>query len=146
MVWHHQAKYSIWIGTACALSLSVPCCFLQSLFLLVMYYQKSPPEESFFFSFRVGTPLISKVEIITWSCSFCFFLYNFSSYPSIKKTKIQITTLLMENSTPPSPHSRKILSLSLLWVQMLLSSVSGGVALYNSAICSFLCMTCSPMG
>lgn len=100
----------------------------------------------FFFSFRVGTPLISKVEIITWSCSFCFFLYNFSSYPSIKKTKIQITTLLMENSTPPSPHSRKILSLSLLWVQMLLSSVSGGVALYNSAICSFLCMTCSPMG
>lgn len=86
----HKAFFYLW-------------CTTKSLLLKTVFFP-SP-------QLRVGTPLILKVEIITWSCSFCFFLYNFSSYPSIKKTKIQITTLLMESSTPPSPHSRKILSL-----------------------------------
>lgn len=87
---HHQAKYSIWIGTVCALWVFLCLASFYKAFFYLWCTTKSLLLKTWrFFSFRVGIRLISKLEIITWSCSLCFFLYNFSSYSSTKKQRFR---------------------------------------------------------
>lgn len=145
MVWHHQAKYSIWIGTACALWVFLALLLFTKPFSTCDVPLKVSSWRQFF-SFRVGTLLILKVEIITWSCSVCFFFFVISAHAQAPKNQ-DTDHYSAERELNPTFSTSWINPFSprLLWVQMLLPSVSGAVPIYDAASCPFLCVTRSLM-
>lgn len=71
-----QVQHLNW-HRVCSVSPFVPCIFLQSIFYLWCTTKILIPK-TFFFSFRVGTLSILKVEIIELFSLLFFFFYNFS--------------------------------------------------------------------